>query len=45
MDKEAQVLKEFLERHGLLYSFECFLETEDLTLEDYGIDIGENYED
>lgn len=39
MDKEVQALQEFLERHGLLYSFECFLETEDLTLSDYGIEI------
>jgi len=39
MDKQAEALKEFLERHGMLYSFECFLETEDLTLEDYGIEL------
>lgn len=45
MDKEAQALQEFLERHGLLYSFECFLETEDLTLSDFGITITGEDED
>lgn len=45
MDKQAEVLQEFLERHGLLYSFECFLETQDLTLSDYGIELTPEDED
>lgn len=45
MDKQAEALKEFLERHGMLYSFECFIETEDLTLADYGIEADDSDDD
>lgn len=39
MTEYAENLKEFLERYDLLFSFETYLESQDMSLEDYGIEI------
>lgn len=37
MDEHSEALQEFLERHNLLFSFESFIETRDMSLSDFGL--------